>query len=464
MAKEKSFTALVLGAGLGTRMKSSLPKVLHELAGEPLIIHSIKNILPLKPRKITVVVGHKAEMVEDRIRQWADENNTGVKFDFVRQKLLKGSGRAVFEARDRIERKSNVLIVCADAPLLKTNTLLALNKFFLRDKADGVILSSEVENPASYGRIKRDENGNVISIVEESDADEMEEKIKEINSGVYVFKSDYLLKALPKLRAKGPKKEYYLTDIVEETIKMGGKVRALKIEDAVQTMGINSRIQLAGAHKKMYLSKAEKLMLSGVTILDPANTYIENSVKVGKDTVIYPGVFLKGQTVVGQSCKIGPYVVLEDCKVEANVEIKFSCFIVSSVIKRDCVIGPFSHIRPGSDIGPEAKVGNFSEIKKSRIREGSKVPHLSYVGDTEMGRKVNVGAGTITCNYDGVKKHKTVIGDGVFIGSNTNLIAPVKVGNDVLIGAGSTITENIPRGRLAIARARQVVKKLKKRK
>ncbi|PIS46670.1 MAG: UDP-N-acetylglucosamine diphosphorylase/glucosamine-1-phosphate N-acetyltransferase [Elusimicrobia bacterium CG08_land_8_20_14_0_20_51_18] len=457
-----NLSVVIMAAGLGTRMKSALPKVLHHLDSTPLIIHVLKKALSLRPDSVTVIVGHKGKMVESAVREWAGKNKLKTGIVFVEQKLLKGSGRAVQEASESFKKYGTVFILSGDAPLTEPGTISAMLKKFRASSADCMVLTCEVEDTKSYGRIVRDPFGGVKAIVEAPDASEDELKIKEVNSGIYVFKSRELLKAVSRLEPKGPKKEYYLTDSVENIMKSGGKVMAFKIKDELQITGINSRRELYRTSRQMINRKLEKLMAGGVTIMDPSNTYISPEAKISRDTVVYPGCVISGSAVIGKNCKIGPYAVISDARIMAGTEIKPFCCIYESLVKNDCVLGPFSHIRPASEIGPSAKVGNFSEIKKSRIGRGSKVPHLSYIGDTEMGEKVNIGAGTITCNYDGVKKSKTVIQDGAFVGSNANLVAPVKVGKNALIGAGSTITGDVPDEKLAIARARQVIKEKKR--
>ncbi len=454
---------LMLAAGLGTRMKSELPKVLHVLGDLPLAARVIKKVSALNPSKIVIVVGHKAEMVRETLGKYLARNPAGAEVVFVTQKLLKGSGRAVQEALPEIKNFEHTLVLCGDAPLFKTATLGKMKAAYLRKRPDCLVMTADLDAPGSYGRILRDGAGAVAAIIEASDASPAELALKEVNSGTYFFKTSALIKAVRTLRKKGSKGEYYLTDSLENILSAGGKVRAFKVMDETEITGINSRLDLAGAYKMINKRVLRDLMDNGVTITDPDNTYIEEGVRIGRDTVVQPGMHIKGATVIGRGCRLGPYGVIDGCLIEDGSEIKFSCFLSESRVRAGSSVGPFAHLRPASDIGPDAKVGNFSEIKKSRIGRGSKVSHLSYIGDTEMGEKVNIGAGTITCNYDGVRKHKTVIGAGAFIGSNTNLVAPVTVGAGALVGAGSTITEDVPPKTLALARARQTVKQLKKR-
>ncbi len=462
MPKNKNFAAVVLAAGLGTRMKSDLPKVLHYLGDMSLAERAIRKIAALNPDKIIVITGHKAEMVEAELTKKLPAD-IAAKLIFVRQQLLKGSGRAVQEAMGLIRRHAHAMILCGDAPLFRVETAKRMLGHYFRANPDCLVMTADLPEPGSYGRIKRNHAGDVAAIVEASDADAWEKAIKEVNSGTYFFSVKALAKAVHNLKKKGSKGEYYLTDAVENIIAAGGKAQAFKLSDPTEMTGINSRADLAAAYSMMVQRKAADLMASGVTVVDPFNTYIDESAVIGRDTVIHPGVFIKGATIIGRNCKIGPYGVIEDCRLDDGVIVKYSCALESSRVRAGAIVGPFARLRPLSDIGPCAEVGNFAEVKKSRIGRGSKMHHHSYVGDTEMGEKVNIGAGTITCNYDGVHKNRTVIGAGAFIGSNTNLVAPVTIGAGAYTAAGSTITEDVPGGALGIARARQVVKQLKKR-
>ncbi|OGR80222.1 MAG: UDP-N-acetylglucosamine diphosphorylase/glucosamine-1-phosphate N-acetyltransferase [Elusimicrobia bacterium GWC2_64_44] len=462
MPKNKNFAAVVLAAGLGTRMKSDLPKVLHYLGDMSLAERAIRKIAALDPEKIIVITGHKAELVEAELSKKLGAEILA-KTVFIRQKMLKGSGRAVQEAMGLIRRHAHALVLCGDAPLFRAATVKKMRDYYFRNSPDCLVMTADLETPGSYGRVKRDHAGNVAAIIEAADADEWEKAIKEVNSGTYFFGVKALEKAVKNLKKKGSKGEYYLTDAVEHIIAAGGRAAAFKLADATEMTGINSRADLAAAYAMLTARKAADLMAEGVTVVDPLSTYIDESVTVGRDTVIQPGVFIRGSTVIGRNCKIGPCGVIENCVLDSGVTVKYSCALESSRVREGAVIGPFARLRPLSDIGPAAEIGNFAEVKKARIGRGSKMHHHSYVGDTEMGDKVNIGAGTITCNYDGVHKNKTVIGAGAFIGSNTNLVAPVNIGPGAYTAAGSTITEDVPGGTLAIARARQVVKQLKKR-
>lgn len=450
---------LILAAGLGTRMRSDIPKVLHEFDGKVIISRIVETVLKSGFKRILIVVGHKGEMVENRLKK----DFPNIDFIFVRQKLLKGSGRAVYEAS--FELKNNyTLILSGDVPLITSKTLKDIYKMCDKKRIDGVVVSCFVNDPKEYGRIVKDDNGFVKRIIEASDADENIKKINEINAGVYIFKTDFLKKTLDRLVPKGPKKEYYLTDVVEYINDIGGRVMSYVLDDDIEISGPNSKKDLVELEKRYYYKNALTFLEKGVVIKDVSGVFISDTVDIRKDSIIYPQTYITGKSRIGKKVRIGPYVIISDSIIEDECVILPFTVITSSKIRRNTTIGPFSHIRPESDIGPKAKVGNFSEIKKSRICEGSKVPHLSYIGDTEMGENVNIGAGTITCNYDGFKKHKTIIKDRAFIGSNTNLVAPVVIGRNALIGAGSTITDDVPDGKLAIARARQVVKEKKRRK
>jgi len=453
---------VVLAAGLGARMRSDLPKVMHFLGEMSLAERVIRKIADLGPEKIIVITGHKAELVEAELAKKLPAE-ISAKLVFVRQKLLKGSGRAVQEAMGLIRRHAHALVLCGDAPLFRVSTAKKMLGHYFRSAPDCLVMTAQLSDPGSYGRIKRDHAGGVSAIVEAADADSWDRALKEVNSGTYLFRVKALEKAVRRLEKKGSKGEYYLTDAVENILAGGGRVSAFRLEDATELTGINSRADLASAYAMLRRRKAADLLASGVTVVDPANTYIDESAAVGRDTVIYPGVFIKGATVIGRNCMIGPCGVIENCVIDDGVVIKYSCVLENSRVRRGAVVGPFARLRPLSDIGPCAEIGNFAEVKKSRIGRGSKMHHHSYIGDTEMGEKVNIGAGTITCNYDGVHKNKTVMGAGAFIGSNTNLVAPVNIGAGAYTAAGSTITEDVPGGTLAIARARQVVKRLSPR-
>jgi len=458
----KDLGLLVLAAGMGTRMKSALPKVLHRIAGRPLVGHVLKTAEAVRPAAAGVVVGHGAELVAEELGKAAE---WGVKLapEVLRQHELSGSGRAAFEALPFIKKFQEVIVLCGDAPLLRAETLSALLEQFRKSGASSTVLTACVPDPHGYGRIVKNKAGEVERIVEQSEADASIAAITEINSGMYVFKAAALAAALPQLKQKGPKKEYYLTDVLELIRSAGGKVTAHLAADYREILGINSRVQLAEAAAILRERILLKLMDSGVTVLDPATAYIDDTVAIGQDTVIQPSVSISGATVIGKNCVIGPNCFLNDAVLGDDTVVKFGSRIDGASAEPGCEIGPMAHLRPGAKLKDGAKVGNFSEVKKSVIGSHSKVNHLSYIGDATVGERVNIGAGTITCNYDGVKKHPTVLGDRVFVGSNVNLVAPVTVGAGAVIAAGSTITDDIPEGTLAIARERQVIKRLKQK-
>jgi bifunctional UDP-N-acetylglucosamine pyrophosphorylase/glucosamine-1-phosphate N-acetyltransferase len=445
---------VVLAAGEGTRMKSGRSKVLHPLAGKPLVRWVLSAISALKPDAIYLIVGHKADQVREEL--------AGEKVVFVEQKQQLGSGHALMQTEKHLKKYSgDIIVLCADTPLIKADTLRNLLKTHRKQKNAATILSAEFDNPLSYGRIVRMPSGKVQGIVEEKDATLEQKKIKEINSGIYCFQSPQIWKALSRITPNNQKKEYYLTDAISILNNDGFNVDASMNVQPYEIMGVNNRLDLSKAEKIVRKEVIEQAMLNGVTIIDPEHTYITPGVKIGQDTVIYPGSIIEGKTTIGSNCIIGPNTVIKNAEISNDSSVIIS-YVTDAKVGEKVKIGPYAHLRPGTILKKGAKVGNFSEIKNAVIEEGSKVNHLSYIGDAELGVNVNVGAGTITCNYDGVKKSKTIIGDRVFVGSNVNLVAPVKVGHDVLLGAGSTITDDVPAKNLAIARARQVNKIRKK--
>ena len=418
--------------------------------------HILKTAQKLKPSAIGVLTGHQADLlkqtVKDNLAKW------GIKtpVEFLLQKNLTGSGTAVKDSLPFIKKYDNVLILAGDAPLVRAETLKQLIKRHNDKKASCTVFTVNIENPYGYGRIVKEEDGSFKKIVEQSEADEKTALIKEVNSGMYIFDTPLLIKMLAFLKPQGAKKEYYLTDTLGLLKENGKKVEVYKAEDFTEAMGINSKKQLAQAAAIMRAKTNDDFMAAGVTIIHPEVTYIDATVKIGADSEIYPNSHIQGATVIGKNCVIGPDCWIENSKIEDGAVIKSGSYITDSTVGKKCQVGPYAHLRPSAVLKEGAKVGNYVEIKKAVIGKGSKVSHLTYIGDTEMGSGVNVGAGTITCNYDGVNKYKTVIGDDVFVGSNTNFVAPVKIGRGAKIGAGSTVTEDIPAGELAIARARQV--------
>lgn len=450
----RNLAIVILAAGEGTRMKSDLPKVLHTLAGRPLVEWVLSSVSALRPDKIVMVVGHKGKEVMGAL--------AGKKLSFVEQKQQFGSGHALRQAEKTLKNfRGDVLVLCADTPLIDPSTL---KTFIAAHRAEGsaaTVLTSRFDNPFGYGRVVRGKHGQLEEIVEEKDATPEERRIKEINSGIYCLKSPGIWKVLGRIKADNRKKEYYLTDAIGILRAEESPVGAYPHVSPREIIGINTRLDLAQAEEIVRQGTLKALMLDGVTVIDPGATYVSIDARIGRDTVLYPGTTIEGKTLIGEGCRIGPSSFVQDSRVGNGTEIR-SSFVYESEIGDDVKIGPFAHLRPGAKIEDGARVGNFSEVKNSTVKAGAKVNHLSYIGDAYVGKKANIGAGTITCNYDGVRKNKTYIGDRTFVGSNVNLVAPVSVGPDVVLGAGSTITENVPAASLAIARARQVNKKRKK--
>ncbi|MDA8235806.1 MAG: bifunctional UDP-N-acetylglucosamine diphosphorylase/glucosamine-1-phosphate N-acetyltransferase GlmU [Clostridia bacterium] len=438
--------AVILAAGKGTRMKSKLPKVLHKVCGRPMVLQVIEAVRAAGIEKMVAVVGHGAEEVRQAL---------GSTVEYAVQEQQLGTGHAVQQAEALfVEFNGAVLVLCGDTPLVTRDTVSRLIQYHQEQRAAATVLTALMEEPAGYGRIVRHPNGTVAKIVEDKDASEQERQIKEINTGAYCFNSGELFSALKNLTPANAQGEYYLTDTLEILQKQGKTISGMVIQDPREMMGINDRLQLAEAEAMMRKRITENLMREGVTILDPATTWIDQGVKIGADTVIYPNTVIEGSTVIGEDCLIGPGARLVDASLEQGVEVQYS-IVLESTLGAQTTVGPYAYIRPGSSIGQGAKVGDFVEIKKSVIGNGSKVPHLSYIGDSFIGEQVNIGAGTITCNYDGKNKYNTTIGDGAFVGSNTNLVAPVEVGPGAIIAAGSTITKNVPGEALAVARSKQ---------
>ncbi|HWJ02378.1 MAG TPA: bifunctional UDP-N-acetylglucosamine diphosphorylase/glucosamine-1-phosphate N-acetyltransferase GlmU [Verrucomicrobiae bacterium] len=437
--------AVVMAAGKGTRMKSKIPKVLHQVCGKPVVAHVIDSLKYLGIGDITVVVGHGHEIVKETL-------GDSVKYAYQEQQL--GTGHAVLQAKDVVDRNKTVLVVSGDTPLLTPATLGTLLDYHVSECADVTVLTTIMENPYGYGRVLRLES-DIKGIVEEKDASDVQRQVKEINSGTYCFSGNFLFDALGKIEPHNVQKEYYLTDVIGMAVANGKRVRGKICGDAREIQGINSRAQLADAAKLMNRITLEKLMADGVTIVDPDSTYIEREVSIGIDSVIMPFSFLQGKTVIGEDCIIGPQTRIDNCQIGNGVNIEISV-VKQSVIGDNCTIGPFAYLRPDTTLEANVKVGDFVEIKKSYLAAGSKVPHLSYIGDAEIGERVNIGAGTITCNYDGRNKYRTKVEDGAFIGSNTNLVAPVKVGSGAVVAAGSTITKDVPTKSLGVARSKQV--------
>ncbi len=441
--------AVILAAGQGTRMKSKLYKVLHPVCGKPMVQHVVDQITKLNVQEIVTIIGHGAEMVQ---AQLADKSL------YALQEEQLGTAHAVMQAGSMLEGKEGVtIVVCGDTPLIKAETMESLFKHHEELSAKATILTARIDDPTGYGRIIRNENGLVEKIVEHKDASEAERKINEINTGTYCFDNLALFEALQNVSNHNVQGEYYLPDVIEIMKKQGEVVTAFQTNEFEETLGVNDRVALAEAERTMRIRINQSHMRNGVTIMDPANTYIGTDVKIGQDTVIYPGTMIKGKTIIGTECVIGPNSEIDSCEIGNETVIRQSAAHKSS-IGSHVNIGPFAHIRPESTIHDEVKIGNFVEIKKADFGKGSKASHLSYIGDAEVGSDVNIGCGSITVNYDGKNKFLTKIEDGVFVGCNSNLVAPVTIGKGAYVAAGSTITKDVPGEALSIARARQVNK------
>jgi bifunctional UDP-N-acetylglucosamine pyrophosphorylase/glucosamine-1-phosphate N-acetyltransferase len=431
---------VILAAGEGTRMKSDLPKVVHPLVGRPLVSYSLAMARELTDESPVLVVGHGAEAV----REAAGENVT-----FVNQAQQLGTGHAVLQTRDLLQGQTALVLVSyADMPLLTTETLGRLVERQRNNPGPITMLALLQKDPRGFGRVVRDESGAVLEIVEEAVATPEQLAIRELNAGVYCFDAPWLWEHVDRIPLSLPKEEYYLTDLVGMAVDQGLKVEMVIADDAVEALGINTRVHLAEAERVLRRRINERWMLSGVTIVDPATTTIEPSVTIGRDTTVQPNTHLRGETVVGERCTIGPNAIIEDCTIGDR------CVVLASVLEQAVMedgsdVGPFSHLRQGARLCEGAHVGNFGELKKSTLGPGAKMGHFSYLGDAEVGAGANIGAGTITCNYDGERKHRTVIEEGAFVGSATMLVAPVRVGKGAKTGAGSVVTHDVPDDALA---------------
>jgi len=440
---------VILAAGKGTRMKSSRAKVLHSLAGRPLVEHVLRTVDALKAARTVLVIGHGADDVRKALAGRTD-------LEFVVQSPQLGTGHALLQAEQPLAGKSGtVLLLYADVPLLEAATLTRLLEAHRAARAAATVLTTVVDEPYGYGRIVRDEAGEIARIAEERDASGDERAIKEINSGIYAFSLEPLFASLHELATDNAQDEYYLTDLIGMYRQRGLRVETMCLDRPDELRGVNTRGDLADISAILRARKNRALMLAGVTLENPATTSVDDDVTVGADTVIGPGAALQGRTTIGGGCRIEANVRLTNATVGDDVTILDHSVIVDSSVASGASVGPFAHIRPGSEIGADARVGNFVELKKTRLGRHSKANHLAYLGDATIGDDVNIGAGTITCNYDGVSKNPTVIEDGVFIGSDTQLIAPVKIGKGAYVAAGSSITDDVPPGALGIARGRQ---------
>ena len=441
--------AVILAAGQGTRMKSRLYKVLHPVCGKPMVEHVIDHLSELKFDQTVTIVGHGAELVQTHLEG---------KSEFALQAEQLGTAHAVSQAKDAlVGKQGTTLVICGDTPLIKAETMQALIEEHERLGAKATILTAQTEKPDGYGRVVRNEDMTVERIVEHKDATEAERKITEINTGTYCFDNVALFEALEQVSNDNAQGEYYLPDVIEILKNRGEIVSAYQTDEFEETLGVNDRVALAEAEQIMRRRINEKHMRGGVTIINPDQTYIGADVEIGSDTVILPGTSLIGHTQIKEQCQIGPNSEVKDSVIGEGSVIRQSV-VHDSFIGEEVQVGPFAHIRPDSNIHSHVKIGNFVEVKKAEIGNNSKVSHLSYIGDAEVGEDVNVGCGAITVNYDGVNKHKTVIGNHVFVGCNSNLVAPVTVEDGAFVAAGSTITDDVPSESLSIARAKQINK------
>ena len=439
---------VILAAGKGTRMKSALPKVLHRVGGERMIDHVFAAANALRPRSITVVVGYQGDALKAAL-------STHANVQFVVQEPQLGTAHALLTTEPVLRGASGTLVMLSgDVPLLTSNTLKTLLDRHESSRAAATVITAVVEDPAGYGRIVRS-GEKIARIVEHRDATEQERAIREINSGIYAFAVDGLFDALKGIAAENAQGEYYLPDVVASYRKQRRVVETLVVQNADEIRGINSRLELAALSRIVRQTKNEELMAAGVTIEDPATTYVDPGVTIGTDTILHPGVFLEGRTTIGSGCDIQSGVRIVDSTVGDRVTVHNHCVITDSSLASDAKVGPFAHLRAGAVVSDNARVGNFVELKKTMLGPGSKAMHLTYLGDAQIGAKVNIGAGTITCNYDGVNKNQTTIEDGAFIGSDSQLIAPVTVGKGAYVGSGTTVRENVPAGALAVSAGKQ---------
>jgi bifunctional UDP-N-acetylglucosamine pyrophosphorylase/glucosamine-1-phosphate N-acetyltransferase len=451
-----SFAIAILAAGKGTRLKSQQPKVLHQIGGKPLLAHVVAAASKVVPAKnIFAIIGHEA----DKVRAALESTGIG----FVLQREQRGTGHAMMEAGDALKKFQHVMVLSGDVPLITEETIAGVRDFHIAGGAAMTILTAEPPDPTGYGRVfRRIEHGaetdEVERIVEQKALKGEQAAQREINSGIYAFSTGPLYAQIGKIGTDNAHGEYYLTDVAALLDKAGKRVLALRAKDSNEVLGVNTRIELAALDAQLRAKKANELMLAGTTIFRPETCDIDADVEVGTDSVIEPFVQLIGKTKIGANCRIRSYSVITNCQIGDKVLIRPGCIMEDSVVRNGAQLGPYSLLRPGSDIGEDAHVGNFVETKKTRLGKGSKANHLSYLGDAEIGEGVNIGAGTITCNYDGVNKNTTTIDDGAFIGSDSTLVAPVRVGQGAYVGAGSCITEDVPDGALAVARGRQTNK------
>jgi bifunctional UDP-N-acetylglucosamine pyrophosphorylase/glucosamine-1-phosphate N-acetyltransferase len=443
--------AIVMAAGLGTRMRSSLVKVLHPLNGVPMIAHVLDLCRHLGPKRTLAIVGHQA----DRVREALADRPV----EFILQAEQRGTAHAVLQAEPALAGfEGNVLVLSGDVPLLGATLVERLVATHLKLRAAATAVTTRLSNPAGYGRVLRDRQGAFRAVVEEAEATPAQRRVTEINAGIYCFRAPRLFAALRRVRPSTVKSELYLPEVLPLLQRAGGRIATVLAEDPREVLGINTRAELAEAYGILRRRVVDRLMAEGVTCLDPASVHVSSQAEVGRDTVLYPNVQIEGSTRIGEGCTIHAGSRIRNARLGDRVTVLDGCVILESEIADECTLGPYAHLRPGNRLARKVKIGNFVEAKKAQIGEGSKVPHLTYVGDSTLGSRVNVGAGTITCNYDGYAKHQTVIEDEAFIGSNTSLVAPVRIGKGAIVAAGSTITQEVPPNALAFGRAQQVNK------
>jgi bifunctional UDP-N-acetylglucosamine pyrophosphorylase / glucosamine-1-phosphate N-acetyltransferase len=458
---------MILAAGLGTRMKSRRAKVLHELAGRPLVAHLVRAACALNPSAIITIVGHQAEEVEDAVREEVTRlveqgSEARPELFFAFQTQQKGTGHAVMAAREILLNRTAPLIVTAgDVPMLQGATLKRLVETHNVEQNDATVLTVWMDEPFGYGRIIRDKEGGYVRCVEQKDGSPEELAIQEINVSIYCFNPAALLGALDHLKSDNAQNEFYLTDVPQILMSQKKRLGLFLYENTDEVRGINTRLELAELEQQLREKKLRELMLAGVTIIDPATTYIHQDVLIGQDTVIHPQVIIEGASRIGADCTIHSWTRLTNVQIDDEVKVNNSCIIENTILHKGSSVGPFARLRMNAEIGENASIGNFVEVKKSKIGKGTKAQHLSYLGDATLGEKVNIGAGTITCNYDGVRKHQTIIEDNVKIGSDTMLVAPVRVGKGSMTGAGTVVTKDVPPNSLAVGAPAVIKKQLK---
>ncbi|MFL6215111.1 MAG: bifunctional UDP-N-acetylglucosamine diphosphorylase/glucosamine-1-phosphate N-acetyltransferase GlmU [Blastocatellia bacterium] len=456
---------MIMAAGLGTRMKSRRAKVLHEIAGLPLVAHVLRAAFKLAPEAVFTIVGHQADEVERAVRDEAarlvERGAAQTELQFVLQAEQRGTGHAVMAAREQLKgRKGPLILLAGDGPMIKAETLRRLAETHKAEGNAATVLTVEMDDPTGYGRIIRDAQGRFSRIVEQKDGSPDELAVREVCVSIYCFEVDRLLAALDHLKTDNAQGEYYVTDVPAILLEQGERVGVFCHDNPEEVPGINTRVELAELDRRLRAAKLRELMLNGVTIVDPASTYIHLDVEVGQDTIIHPQVIIEGASRIGANCTIYSWTRLRNVTVEDEVTIRNSTVIEDSVIRTRATVGPFARLRMHAEVGEKAAIGNFVEVKKSKIGKGTKASHLTYLGDATLGDDVNIGAGTITCNYDGVRKHETVIEDGVRIGSDTMLVAPVRVGRGSKTGAGAVVTKDVPPDSLVVGVPAVIKKKL----